>query len=49
MKVNCDSRILMNLLQFISAIPLDLLQFTEKDPLSKLNDYPEFIKYSFFI
>lgn len=49
MKVNCDSRILVNLLEFISSIPFDLLEFSNQEPLKQLNDYPEFIKYHMFI
>lgn len=49
MKISADSNILNQLLQFISDLPLDLLQISTKDPLEKLNDYPEFIAYFPFI
>ena len=49
MKISADSNILNQLLQFISDLPLELLQISTKDPLEKLNDYPEFIAYHFLI
>lgn len=45
MKASSDSNILNHLLTYISDLPLNLLQLTSKDPLRKLNDYPEFISY----